>query len=83
MSVEILQKTLLEKIAAATRKAFNQNPEGLAMGFPPHPDLGHFAVACFPLAKQLRKSPAEIARKIADKRVLRLIGKVPSGRSPQ
>jgi arginyl-tRNA synthetase len=28
--------------------------------------MGHFAVACFPLAKQFRSSPADIAKKLAD-----------------
>ncbi len=66
MSVKILKETLLEKIGAAAQKAYNQKPEGLEIGFPPNPDLGHFGVACFPLAKQFRKSPAEIAEKLAD-----------------
>ncbi len=66
MPIEKLKETLFEKIAAAAQKIYNQMPEGLEMGFPPDTNLGHFAVGCFPLAKQLGKSPAEIARKIAD-----------------
>jgi len=65
MSVKILKETLLEKIGAAAQKAYNQKPEGLEIGFPPNPNLGHFGVACFPLAKQFRKSPVEIAEKLA------------------
>ena len=67
MPVKILQELLLEKIAAAAQKIYNQLPDGLEIGFPPNTDLGHFAVGCFPLAKQFRKSPAEIARKISRK----------------
>ncbi len=66
MPVKILQESLLEKIAAAAQKIYNQPPDGLEIGFPPTTDLGHFAVGCFPLAKQYRKSPAEIARKLAE-----------------
>jgi len=66
MPVKILQEALLEKITAAAQKTFNQTPEGLEIGFPPSPDLGHFAVACFPLAKQFRQSPVAIAEKLAD-----------------
>ncbi|MGB5749130.1 MAG: arginine--tRNA ligase [Desulfobacterales bacterium] len=66
MPVKILQDSLLEKIAAAAQKIYNQLPDGLEIGFPPNTDLGHFAVGCFPLAKQFRKSPAEIARKLAE-----------------
>ena len=58
MPVKILQESLLEKIAAAAQKIYNQPPDGLEIGFPPTTDLGHFAVGCFPLAKQYRKSPA-------------------------
>jgi len=65
MPVKILQELLLEKIAAAAQKIYNQPPDGLEIGFPPQTDLGHFAVGCFPLAKQFRKSPAEIAGKLA------------------
>ena len=66
MPVNTLKKTLIEKITAATQKIYNQEPEGLEIGFPPSTDLGHFAAGCFPLAKQFRESPAEIAKKIAD-----------------
>jgi len=67
MAVKILQEALLKKITAAVQKIYNQIPDGLEIGFPPNTDLGHFAVGCFPLAKQFRKSPAEIAKKLAEK----------------
>ena len=60
MSIEHVKNHILDRMAAAGRKAFGQAPEGLAVVFPPDLQLGHFAVGCFPLAKPLRKSPAEI-----------------------
>ena len=66
MSIHKLKGTLLEKICAAAQKAFGQRPQQLEIGFPPNTAMGHFAVACFPLARQFRKSPAEIAGKIAE-----------------
>ncbi len=66
MTVEKLKKTLLNKIDAATEKAYGQLPGQLEIGFPPNTEMGHFAVGCFPLAKQFRKSPAEIAANIVD-----------------
>ena len=66
MSFKKLEKTLLEKIGAATQKAYGQLPEQIELGFPPNTDLGHFAVGCFDFAKQFRKSPAEIAEHIVD-----------------
>ena len=66
MPVEKIKETLLHQIGAATKKAWGQMPEQLEIGFPPNTDMGHFAVGCFPLAKQLRKPPAEIARNIVD-----------------
>ena len=66
MSFKKLKKTLLEKIGAATQKAYGQLPDQLELGFPPNTGLGHFAVGCFALAKQFRNSPAEIAGHVAD-----------------
>ena len=66
MPVEKLKKSLLKKIGAAAEKAYGQRPAQLEIGFPPNTDMGHFAVGCFPLAKQFRKSPAQIAANIVD-----------------
>jgi len=66
MPVNKLKKNLIERISATAQKIYNQTPDGLEIGFPPSTDLGHFAVACFPLAKQFRKSPADIARTLAE-----------------
>jgi len=65
MSFEKLEKAILDKISAAAVQLFGQPPEGLEIGFPPNPRMGHFAVGCFALAKQFRKSPAQIAGLIA------------------
>ena len=65
MAVDTIKKTLVEKISTAAQKIYDQAPDNLEIGFPPSTDLGHFAVACFPLAKQFRKSPADIARSLA------------------
>ena len=66
MPVEGLKEALLDKIAAAAQNIYNQKPDDLEIGFPPNTDLGHFAVACFPLARQFRSSPADIAKKLAE-----------------
>ena len=66
MPAKLLKEALLKRISDTAQNIFNQTPEGLEIGFPPNTDLGHFAVACFPLARQFRKSPAEIAAKIAE-----------------
>ena len=65
MNIETLQKTILEKILKACATTFGKAPEGIEIGFPPNIEMGHFGIACFPLAKMFRKSPAEIAQKIA------------------
>ncbi|UCF92090.1 MAG: arginine--tRNA ligase [Desulfobacterales bacterium] len=67
MSVEQLKNTIFAKIGNASAKAFGHVPDALEIGFPPNPEFGHFAVGCFPLAKPLRRSPSEIARRIAEK----------------
>ncbi len=66
MPVDKLKETILNKIGLATETAYGQRPEKLDIGFPPNAEMGHFAVGCFPLAKQFRKSPAEIAANIVD-----------------
>jgi len=66
MPVDKLKETILQKIGVATEKAYGQLPEQLEIGFPPNTAMGHFAVGCFPLAKQFHKSPAEIAGNIVD-----------------
>lgn len=66
MPVEEIKQTILSIIASAAEQAFGQQPGPLDIGYPPNAELGHFAVGCFPLAKQFRKSPAEIAAKIVE-----------------
>jgi arginyl-tRNA synthetase len=66
MSFKEVKTSILERIAAAAKATFGQQPEGLELGFPPNIALGHFAVGCFPLAKQFRKSPAHIAKQISE-----------------
>jgi arginyl-tRNA synthetase len=65
MSIDQLKTHVLDRISEACRTAFGQAAEGMEIGFPPDLQLGHLAVGCFPLSKQLRKSPAEIAKTIA------------------
>jgi arginyl-tRNA synthetase len=65
MPIEKIKDHLLGRIQAAAQSVFGQPAQGLAIGFPPDLQLGHLAVGCFPLAKPLRKSPAEIAKTIA------------------
>ena len=66
MSVQKLKDTILNKINKAAEKSLGQLPEHLELGFPPDVEFGHFAVGCFPLAKQFKKSPTEIAKRIAE-----------------
>lgn len=65
MPIQGLKNRLLGKIIAVAESAYGQAPHGLEVVFPPDMQLGHFAVGCFPLAKPLRKNPAEIAKTIA------------------
>ena len=65
MPIEKIKDHLLGRIQTAAQAAFGQPAQGLAIVFPPDLQLGHLAVGCFPLAKPLRKSPAEIAKTIA------------------
>ncbi|MBW2428649.1 MAG: arginine--tRNA ligase [Deltaproteobacteria bacterium] len=66
MPVEKLKEAILNKIGVATENAYDQPPVQLEIGFPPSTEMGHFAVGCFPLARQFGKSPTEIAGNIVD-----------------
>ncbi len=66
MDIEILEKAIRETLEKAAAKAFGTEPEELSVGFPPTVDMGDFGCACFPLAKQYRRSPKEIAEKIVE-----------------
>lgn len=66
MPAEKIKETILNIIGAAAERAYGQRPGPLGIDYPPNTAMGHFAVGCFPLAKQFRKSPAEIAAQIVD-----------------
>jgi arginyl-tRNA synthetase len=65
MAATRIKEAILKKINDAAQKAYGQPTGLLEIGFPPNPAMGHFAVGCFPLAKQFRRAPAEIAAHIA------------------
>jgi arginyl-tRNA synthetase len=65
MLLEDIKSRILEKIEAAAAAAFGHAPQGLEAVFPPDLQMGHFAVECFPLARQLRRNPVEIAKTLA------------------
>jgi arginyl-tRNA synthetase len=69
MSFQELKETLVSRLSAAAETVFGHPAEGLDLDFPPKVELGHFAVGCFPLAKIFRKSPVEIAKRIAENMV--------------
>ncbi len=60
----------LNPFAKAARQsvaaALGLDPELLAVTAPPRPELGDFAVGCFPAAKLLRKPPPAIAAQVVE-----------------
>ena len=54
----------VNEILAALKKAGVKEPR---LEVPPDRSLGDFAFACFPLAKEMKKSPVEIAKELAKK----------------
>ncbi len=65
MSVEDIKNFILERIKEAVFKIFNKKINGLDLIYPPDVFLGDFSFECFPLAKELKESPENIAKKIA------------------
>lgn len=60
-----LKKAILNQIEQVAEKCFGTRPEGLNLDYPPGVDMGDFACGCFPLAKQYRRAPGDIAQMIA------------------
>ena len=52
--------------AQADGHSLSVDPDLLTVTRPPNPKLGDFAVGLFPLAKALRKSPAELAKAVSE-----------------
>ena len=65
MLIASIKTEILTTIKAACQEQFGQQPEALKLGYPPQVELGDFTVECFPLAKQFRQNPAQIAQAIA------------------
>jgi arginyl-tRNA synthetase len=64
MTIRNLKTNILSKIEEAFEKAFLKKPEKLELGFPPDVKFGDFAVEFFAEAKNLKMSPAEVAKKV-------------------
>ncbi len=60
-----LKAAVLDRISKTIEKVYGNLPETASLVFPPSVALGDFAFECFPLAKQFRKSPTDIADKVA------------------
>ncbi|MCP4688514.1 MAG: arginine--tRNA ligase [Desulfobacterales bacterium] len=67
MNGQKLMDEILARIGEAVEEVFGERPENLSLGFPPGVLMGDFAFECFPLAKTLRRSPKEIAEKVAER----------------
>ena len=65
MLIASIKTEILTAVKAACQEQFGQQPEALKLGYPPEVELGDFTVECFPLAKQFRQNPAQIAQAIA------------------
>jgi arginyl-tRNA synthetase len=65
MLIASIKTEILTAVKAACQEQFGQQPDALKLGYPPQVELGDFTVECFPLAKQFRQNPAQIAQAIA------------------
>ncbi|MFH0729697.1 MAG: arginine--tRNA ligase [Pseudomonadota bacterium] len=64
MNPKNLTQTLLAEFNRAAESAFGHTPSEVTIGSPPNVKMGDFAIECFPLAKQFRKSPKIVAEEI-------------------
>ncbi len=66
MTVIELKNQIKNSLSQTIEKKFNLEVKSLPLIFPPGPKFGDLAFECFALAKQLGKSPAEIASSLAE-----------------
>ncbi|MFH0955970.1 MAG: arginine--tRNA ligase [Candidatus Falkowbacteria bacterium] len=64
-TIKEMKKGIKDFVAAVVEQAFGIQLTELSLNYPPNVELGDFAIECFPLAKQLRKSPNQIAKDLA------------------
>ncbi len=50
----------------AVARALELDPALFQVSLPPRPDLGDFAVGCFPAAKMLKQAPTKLAARVAE-----------------
>lgn len=65
MLVKNIKNLILSRVEEAALKVFGQKPKILNLTYPPDISFGDFAIECFSLAKEFKKSPEEIAESIA------------------
>ncbi len=65
--IDAITTHLQQQLSAAIQQVFGlTDPPELRLDKPPQPELGDFAVGCFPLAKPLRQAPPKIAAALAE-----------------
>ncbi len=65
--IDAITTHLQQQLSAAIQQVFDiAAPPELRLDKPPKPELGDFAVGCFPLAKLLRQAPPKIAAALAE-----------------
>lgn len=62
---ELVAEILLEQVDAVKEVYPDVRDLVASIEYPPNPSLGDLAFPCFPLAKQLRKSPMDIAKDLS------------------
>jgi arginyl-tRNA synthetase len=66
MNIKDLKTQIISEVKMAFEKAFSERPEKLELGFPPDVKFGDFAVEFFQEVKNLKMSPAEVAKKVEE-----------------
>jgi len=66
IEASIIEASILETVIKSIKQNFKQTSKDLKVAIPPDIKMGDFTIECFPLAKQLRQSPIEIAQKLAN-----------------
>lgn len=66
LSMQSMLNPFAAAAARAVGAALNQDPDLFQVTSPPRPDMGDYAVGCFPAAKSLKEAPAKLAARVAE-----------------
>lgn len=65
-SIKSLKEGIIDSVNITVKQQYGIDLKDVVISNPPKIEMGDYAVNCFPLARELRKNPNEISKKLAE-----------------